>query len=74
MPLTNTVRLFPKWHGTVLKVAAVYNLLWGAVAIIFPMLLFQLVGLDPLPNYPELWQCIGMIVGVYGVGYWYCCQ
>ena len=22
------------------------------------------------PNYPELWQCIGMIVGVYGVGYW----
>jgi hypothetical protein len=22
------------------------------------------------PNYPELWQCVGMIVGVYGVGYW----
>ena len=21
------------------------------------------------PNYVELWQCIGMIVGVYGVGY-----
>ena len=21
------------------------------------------------PNYPELWQCIGMIVGVYGVAY-----
>ena len=21
------------------------------------------------PNYPELWQCIGMIVGVYGIGY-----
>jgi peroxiredoxin len=22
-----------------------------------------------LPNYPELWQCIGMIVGAYGIGY-----
>jgi len=21
-------------------------------------------------NYPEIWQCVGMIVGVYGVGYW----
>lgn len=61
---------FPKWHGTLLKVAAVYNLAWGAVAIAFPMLLFKLVGMDPLPNYPELWQCIGMIVGVYGIGYW----
>ena len=23
----------------------------------------------PQPNYPQFWQCIGMIVGVYGVGY-----
>jgi MFS family permease len=61
---------FPKWHRTLLKAAAVYNLVWGAVAIAFPMLLFKLVGMDPLPNYPELWQCIGMIVGVYGIGYW----
>jgi len=61
---------FPKWHRTWLKAAAVYNLVWGAVAIAFPMLLFKLVGMDPLPNYPELWQCIGMIVGVYGIGYW----
>jgi peroxiredoxin len=22
------------------------------------------------PNYEFLWQCIGMIVGVYGIGYW----
>lgn len=61
---------FPKWHSTLLKAAAVYNLAWGAVAIAFPMLLFKLAGMDPLPNYPELWQCIGMIVGVYGIGYW----
>jgi hypothetical protein len=23
----------------------------------------------PPPNYPALWQCIGMMVGVFGVGY-----
>ncbi|MED6306587.1 MAG: alkyl hydroperoxide reductase, partial [Planctomycetota bacterium] len=23
---------------------------------------------DP-PSYPFLWQCVGMIVGVYGIGY-----
>ena len=22
-----------------------------------------------LPRYPQIWQCVGMIVGVYGVGY-----
>jgi hypothetical protein len=21
------------------------------------------------PNYPEIWQCVGMIVGLYGIGY-----
>jgi peroxiredoxin len=23
-----------------------------------------------LPIYPQIWQCVGMIVGVYGVAYW----
>ena len=22
------------------------------------------------PRYPQIWQCVGMMVGVYGVGYW----
>jgi hypothetical protein len=29
---------------------------------------FELAGM-PAPQYPEIWQCVGMIVGVYGVGY-----
>ena len=53
----------------VLRAAAVYNLAWGAVVVLFPLAPFRWAGMDP-PNYPELWQCIGMIVGVYGVGYW----
>jgi hypothetical protein len=52
-----------------LRAAAVYNLAWGTLVILFPQYPFEYVGMQP-PRYPELWQCIGMIVGVYGVGYW----
>ncbi|MEO1712164.1 MAG: alkyl hydroperoxide reductase [Bacteroidota bacterium] len=51
-----------------LWIAGVYNLVWGASVIILPDLFFNLVGMD-LPLYPMIWQCVGMIVGVYGVGY-----
>ncbi|MEY3226301.1 MAG: hypothetical protein RLZZ536_920 [Planctomycetota bacterium] len=58
----------PIWMRRVLLVAAVYNLVWGAWVIFFPLVPFRWMGIDP-PNYPGLWQCIGMIVGVYGIGY-----
>lgn len=57
------------WMQRTLWLAAIYNLAWGTAAILSPLTLFRWCGFDPLPNYPELWQCIGMIVGVYGVGY-----
>ena len=53
----------------VLLAAGAYNIAWGLFVIAFPMALFRWAGFEPLPEYPELWQCIGMIVGVYGVGY-----
>ncbi|MFO0906263.1 MAG: hypothetical protein U0939_24865 [Pirellulales bacterium] len=52
----------------VLLVAGVYNLAWGAFAVLLPVQPFEWIGMAP-PNYPSLWQCIGMIVGVYGIGY-----
>jgi len=52
-----------------LRLAALYNIVWGLLVIAAPNLFFDLIGIDR-PNYPEFWQCIGMIVGVYGVGYW----
>ncbi|MBL8231849.1 MAG: AhpC/TSA family protein [Bryobacterales bacterium] len=58
----------PRWKKYTLSAAGVYNLLWGAFAVISPLSVFSWLGM-PAPNYPELWQCIGMIVGVYGVGY-----
>jgi hypothetical protein len=52
----------------VLLAAALYNVLWGALVVLFPFALFRVLAME-LPNYPEIWQCVGMIVGVYGVGY-----
>ena len=54
---------------TVLRVAGVYNVAWGAFIVCFPAALFRWAKMEA-PNYPEVWQCVGMIVGVYGVGYW----
>jgi len=58
----------PGWAMWWLRAAGVYNLVWGAVVIVFPHLLFDLCGLERM-RYPQIWQCVGMIVGVYGVGY-----
>jgi len=59
----------PRWMTFTLRAAGVYNLLWGAWVVLWPAAAFRLANL-PEPNYLELWQCIGMIVGVYGIGYW----
>ncbi|MBU6237638.1 MAG: redoxin domain-containing protein [Planctomycetes bacterium] len=60
----------PTWPRFVLRIAAIYNLLWGTWVILFPNHLFDWTGIAR-PNYPGIWQCVGMIVGVYGVGYWF---
>ena len=56
------------WMRRTLQLAAAYNLLWGGWVIFRPDDLFRLTGM-PLPTYPSIWQCVGMIVGVYGIGY-----
>ncbi len=58
----------PRWASRWLWAAGIYNLAWGSLAIASPHLLFDLAGADRI-NYPEIWQCVGMIVGVYGIGY-----
>lgn len=60
--------LFPQWMRSVLVAAGVYNILFGAWVICAPHLWFQWSGMAS-PRYPEIWQSIGMIVGVYGLGY-----
>jgi small multidrug resistance pump len=56
-----------------LKLAAIYNIIWGTFVILFPNAFFDIINMER-PNYPEIWQCVGMIVGVYGVGYWIAAQ
>ena len=58
----------PKWMRLTLIAAGGYNLLWGAAVVLFPSMLFRWAEME-LPRYPQIWQCVGMIVGVYGIGY-----
>lgn len=55
-------------HWTLIA-AGVYNLVWGTLVVVLPTQPFGWLGMSP-PNYPAVWQCLGMVVGVYGVGYW----
>lgn len=58
----------PVWASRWLWAAGIYNLTWGMLTIVWPHFLFDLTGAERV-NYPEIWQCVGMIVGVYGIGY-----
>lgn len=52
----------------VLKAAAIYNVLWGAWCIFFPQHFFEVLDMEAI-NHPMVWQGMGMVIGVYGVGY-----
>lgn len=58
-----------QWPQRILRAAAIYNLVWGTWVILFPHHLFDWTGVARL-NHPGIWQAVGMIVGVYGIGYW----
>ena len=49
--------------------ATIYNFVWGAIVVLFPNLLFDLLGM-PRTNYPGIWQSVGMMVLVYAGGYY----
>lgn len=66
--LKRTPRTGKPWMKAWLLAAATYNLLWGAAIVVAPHALFRWTAME-VPRYPEIWQCVGMIVGVYGVGY-----
>lgn len=57
------------WMTWVLRLAGIYNLLWGTWSILFPTHFWSLMGMKP-PEYLFLWQGLGMLIGLFGVGYW----
>ena len=58
----------PLWMIPLLRLAGIYNILFGIWAVGWPGEWFRILGMEQ-PSYPFLWQGIGMIVGVYGIGY-----
>ncbi len=67
--MANSTVNMPNWVPLILRSAAIYNLSWGALVILFPKAAFEWLGLEA-PNYPCIIQCLGMVIGVYGIGYW----
>ena len=57
-----------RWTRRWLWAAGIYNLCWGAAVVLAPQALFDLLEIQRM-RYPQIWQCVGMVVGVYGIGY-----
>ena len=57
----------PGWLRGALAASGVHGIGWGAAAIIAPAFVFRRADL-PLPNYPQLWQCLGAFVTIFGIG------
>ncbi len=51
--------------------AGLYNIVWGGAMSLAPVWTLKLLGVVPSGEYlwPQLWACIGMIIGVYGLGF-----
>lgn len=56
------------FHRGVFLAAGIYNIAWGLYASIDPQWLFRFAGMPPI-NYPEIFACLGMVVGLYGIVY-----
>lgn len=62
----------PAWMPWVLRIAALYNLLYALLLTIWPTQTFEWLQ---MPVTPEVMiRCIGMMVGIYALGYWIAAQ
>jgi hypothetical protein len=57
-----------RWHRAVFVAAGLYNIGWGIYSALDPQWLFRFAGM-PLANHPQIFACLGMVVGLYGVLY-----
>lgn len=53
----------------VLHLAGFYNLTWGAAVVALPGWTLAAAGLPTAASTLWIWQCLGMVIGVYGIGY-----
>jgi hypothetical protein len=57
-----------RFHRAVFVAAGVYNISWGLYSAANPQWLFDFAGMPP-QNYPEVFACLAMVVGLYGILY-----
>ena len=57
-------------YRLIFAAAAIYNLAFGLWAALLPRAFFLRCAMAP-PTYPSIWACLGMVIGLYGLGYAY---
>ena len=57
-----------RFHRAVFVAAGLYNIGWGLFSALDPQWLFRFAGM-PLSNTPQIFACLGMVVGLYGILY-----
>lgn len=57
-----------KLHRAVFTAAGIYNITWGIFSMARPQWMFEVAGM-PLDNHPQIFACLGMVIGLYGVLY-----
>lgn len=55
-------------HRIMFILAGLYNLAWGLWTGLNPQWLFQVAGMETMVH-PEVFACLGMVIGVYGLLY-----
>jgi hypothetical protein len=56
------------FHRLTFSLAGLYNIAWGLYCALDPQWLFRFAKM-PLLNYPPIFSCLGMVVGLYGILY-----
>jgi hypothetical protein len=56
------------FHRVIFAAAGLYNIIWGLYAVIDPQWLFRFARM-PREIYPQVFACLGMVIGLYGVLY-----
>jgi uncharacterized membrane protein len=57
-----------KRHRITFVAAGAYNIAWGCYAVLDPQWFYRVTGL-PLSNSPQIFACLGMVLGLYGLLY-----
>ena len=59
---------YRRWYRITFCLASGYNILWGLYAAWDPQWLFRFAHL-PVQNHPQIFACLGMVIGLYGILY-----